>query len=78
MVSHGKPDPEIFLLAASRINIKPQECLVIEDGISGMEAAKSAKMKCIGLVEKKSKNYPTKNQVLSLFEITNDYLKNLK
>lgn len=78
MVSRGKPDPEIFLLAASKIKINPKECLVIEDGISGMKAAKIAKMKCIGLVKNKSEKYPTKNLVLSLLEITDDYLKNLK
>ena len=78
MVSNGKPDPEIFLLAAKKIKIKPQECLVIEDGISGMKAAKTAKMKCIGLVEDKNKKYPTKNLVSSLNEITNNYLQNIK
>lgn len=74
MVSKGKPDPEIFLLAASKINISPENCLVIEDGISGMMAAKSANMKCIGLVPDKEKAYPTINLVVSLSEITFDYL----
>ena len=78
MVSKGKPDPESFLLAASKININPTQCLVIEDGISGMRAAKTAEMKCIGLVDDKTKTYPTQNLVTSLSEITPNYLKQLK
>lgn len=74
MVSKGKPDPEIFLLAASKINIRPENCLVIEDGISGMIAAKSANIRCVGLIQDKQKEYPTKNLVSSLSEITFDYL----
>lgn len=74
MVSRGKPDPESFLLAASKINIHPRNCLVIEDGISGMEAAKRANMFCIGLVKDKNKQYPTKNLVTQLSEITPDFL----
>lgn len=77
MVQHGKPDPECFLLAASKLHLVPEECLVIEDGLSGMEAARRAHMYCIGLVKNKNEKYPTKNIVLSLSEITNDYLKNL-
>ena len=77
MVLKGKPDPEIFLLAASKIHVDPKKCLVIEDGISGMKAAKSANMKCIGLVSDKNKNYPTKNLVTSLAEITPEYLNQI-
>lgn len=77
MVRKGKPDPEIFLLAASKINIEPEKCLVIEDGVNGMEAAKAGKMKCIGLVNDKKGNYPTRNLVTFLSEITPDYLNNL-
>lgn len=49
-VAHGKPDPDIFLLAAERLGVPPQSCLVIEDSVSGMRAARSAGMYCIGLV----------------------------
>lgn len=78
MVYRGKPNPESFLLAASGINVKPEKCLVIEDGISGMEAAKHGGMYCIGLVQNKNEKYPTSNLVLSLSEITSDYLKEMK
>lgn len=77
MVSRGKPDPESFLLAASKIDISPEYCLVIEDGFSGMQAAKSGGMKCVGLVTNMSKTYPTKNLVSTLSEITPEYLSTL-
>jgi HAD superfamily hydrolase (TIGR01509 family) len=78
MISRGKPDSESFLLAATKINIIPEQCLVIEDGISGMKAAARAGMKCIGLVANYSRDYPTEYQVTSLAEITPAYLKKIK
>ena len=77
MVSKGKPDPESFLLAAEKINALPKNCIVIEDGISGMKAAKDGGMNCIGLVQDKNKQYPTKNLVSSLKEINLEYINNL-
>lgn len=43
-VTHGKPDPEMFLLAAERMGVPPTECLVLEDGELGMEGARRAGM----------------------------------
>ena len=43
-VVHGKPDPSIFLLAAERLGVAPAECVVIEDALVGIEAAKRAGM----------------------------------
>ena len=74
MVAQGKPDPESFLLASSKIGISPEHCLVIEDGMSGMQAAETGGMKCIGLVKDLNKSYPTRNVVTSLSEITQDYI----
>lgn len=48
-VVHKKPAPDIFLLAAERLNLKPQHCLVVEDAVSGVSAAKSAGAKCLAL-----------------------------
>lgn len=48
-VSHGKPDPEGFLLAADRLGVATGNCVVIEDAIAGVRAAKSAGMKCIAV-----------------------------
>lgn len=44
-----KPSPEIFLMAAQKLNAKPENCVVIEDSAAGIEAAISANMKCIGI-----------------------------
>ena len=46
---HGKPDPEGFLLAAERLGVSPEDCVVIEDAPGGVEAAKRAGMRCVGL-----------------------------
>jgi beta-phosphoglucomutase family hydrolase len=47
-IKHSKPDPEIFLKAAIELGVKPSQCLVIEDSKLGVDAAKSAGMKCMG------------------------------
>lgn len=39
-ITHGKPDPEVFLRAAKKLNLSPKFCLVVEDADSGIEAAK--------------------------------------
>ncbi len=49
MVVNSKPDPEIFLLAASKLRIVPEHCLVFEDAKAGVEAALAAGMKCVGI-----------------------------
>jgi beta-phosphoglucomutase len=49
MIKNTKPDPEIFLLTASRLGISPDSCLVFEDAEAGVEAALRAGMKCIGV-----------------------------
>ena len=45
----SKPNPAIFLTAAHRLGVKPSGCLVIEDSINGVKAAKNARMKCIAI-----------------------------
>jgi beta-phosphoglucomutase len=49
MITHSKPDPEIFLLAASKLGIEPDYCVVFEDAEAGVEAAIAAGMKCVGV-----------------------------
>lgn len=44
-VAHAKPAPDLFLLAAERLELNPEECIVIEDSLAGIEGAKAAKMK---------------------------------
>lgn len=48
-VSHGKPDPEVYLLAAQRLNAPPECCIVIEDAIAGIEGARRAGMRCVAV-----------------------------
>ena len=45
----GKPDPAIFLLAASALGLPPEDCIVIEDSLAGIAAAKRAGMPCIAV-----------------------------
>jgi len=48
-VARGKPDPQVFLMAAEKLSIAPQHCAVVEDAPAGVEAANRAKMTSIGL-----------------------------
>ena len=48
-VKNKKPHPELFLLAARRMAIRPTDCLVIEDAPNGVKAAKAAGAKCIAV-----------------------------
>ena len=48
-VAHSKPDPEIFLKTASELKASPEKCVVLEDSIFGVKAAKSAGMRCIAV-----------------------------
>jgi len=49
MITHSKPHPEIFLLAAERLGVAPKDCVVFEDAEAGVEAALAAGMKCVGV-----------------------------
>lgn len=49
MVARGKPHPDIFLLAAGRLGVSPERCLVIEDSTGGIQAAVAAGMTAVGL-----------------------------
>jgi len=48
-ITRKKPDPELFLVAASRMEILPRNCVVFEDAPSGVQAAKAAGAKCIAV-----------------------------
>jgi HAD superfamily hydrolase (TIGR01509 family) len=51
-VRHGKPDPEVFLAAASRLGVAPPRCVVVEDAAAGVEAARRGGMRSIGVSRK--------------------------
>ncbi len=48
-VVHKKPAPDIFLLAAEKLGVSPEKCLVVEDAVSGVKAAVAAGMRCVGI-----------------------------
>ncbi len=48
-IKNAKPDPEIYLRAASRLRLFPTQCVVIEDSIAGVASAKAAHMRCIAV-----------------------------
>ena len=51
-VSKAKPDPEVFLIAAKKLQVAPENCVVFEDAVAGIQAANTAKMLSIGIGDK--------------------------
>jgi beta-phosphoglucomutase len=49
-VTEGKPDPQVFLVAAARLGVEPAACVVVEDAPAGTEAARRAGMRCVGVL----------------------------
>lgn len=50
-VTNAKPDPEVFLIAAEKLNLKAEQCIVVEDAVAGVDAANNAGMISIGIGE---------------------------
>jgi beta-phosphoglucomutase family hydrolase len=48
-VHRGKPDPEVYLAAAARVGVSPDRCIVVEDAAAGVEGARRARMRSIGV-----------------------------
>lgn len=57
-VARSKPDPEIFLLAAGRLGRSPGECVVFEDSLNGVNAARAAGMPCLRVVTETTRRIP--------------------
>jgi beta-phosphoglucomutase len=75
-VSKAKPDPEVFLIAAEKIGVAQENCLVFEDSVAGVQAANIAGMISIGIGEKDVLHEA--DYVFSSFEeIEIDFIKNL-
>ncbi len=51
-VTKAKPNPEVFLIAASKLKIEPENCVVFEDSVAGIQAANTAEMISVGIGEK--------------------------
>ncbi len=63
-VPHGKPAPDIYLAVAARLGVSPDECLVFEDVVAGINAGKAAGMKVCAVEEKNA--YPYRDEIISL------------
>jgi HAD superfamily hydrolase (TIGR01509 family) len=48
-IAKPKPDPEVFLVSAAKLGVKPEDCVVVEDSVFGVRAARAAEMKCIAV-----------------------------
>jgi beta-phosphoglucomutase len=75
-VHRGKPDPEVFLVAAAKLNVPPSHCIVVEDAVHGIEAARAAGMKSIG-VTRNGKPLPADLAMHSLAKLAPDAFDNL-
>lgn len=75
-VSKAKPDPEVFLKGAEALGLRPEECVVFEDAVAGIEAARAGGMKCVGIG---SPDVLTKADIIidGLHEMTVEKLINL-
>jgi beta-phosphoglucomutase len=80
-VTRGKPVPDTFLLAAKKLSLKPQDCVVIEDSLPGIEAAKAAGMIVIALTTTRKREELTQADVIvnGLYELhVKDFVTILK
>lgn len=48
-ITEAKPNPEVFLKGAETLAVNPENCVVFEDAIAGIEAARNANMRCVGI-----------------------------
>jgi len=79
-VLNHKPHPDIFLETAKRLNILPENCIVIEDAKNGIDGAKNAKMKTIGVITKNHSAEELKHAdliITNLTELTIEKIKKL-
>ncbi len=75
-VSKAKPDPEVFLIAAEKINIKPENSIVFEDSVAGVQAANNAKMISVGIGEQETLG-EADHVFIDFTEIDIDFIKKL-
>lgn len=77
--THGKPHPEIFLKAAEKLKLKVSECVVFEDALSGVQAAKAGGFMCVGINRNhQNQNYRDADLVVTdLAEVNYQKLKEI-
>ncbi len=71
-VSRGKPDPEMYIKTLSNLKVNKNECIIFEDSIEGIEAARNADIKVIGVTSSQSSE---KLKSVGAFKTINDYTK---
>ena len=71
-VEHGKPDPEMHLLAARELDVGPEECLAIEDSPAGIEAALAAGMEAVGVTTELTRQKFRDTDILERSHIVDD------
>ncbi len=78
-IKKGKPDPEVFLMAADRMKVDHSGCVVFEDAVLGVEGAKRAGMKCVGIDRYKKPDRLKKADLVvgDLGEVSFDEIKGL-
>lgn len=79
-ITHSKPDPEVFLLAAEKLGLVPTDCLVVEDAVSGAQAGHAAGMKvaCVGdAAKQKAGDYNLEDisEVLNIVTLENQKME---
>lgn len=67
-VLHGKPDPEVFLVAARRLGRRPERCVVLEDAPQGVEAARRGGMAVLGITSSRAEEDLQADRVVATFE----------
>ncbi len=78
-VTRGKPDPQVYLLAAERVSVAPLRCLVLEDAVAGVEGAKAAGMACIAVTSTHPRRSLAKADLIvdRLADVTPDTVRGL-
>jgi beta-phosphoglucomutase-like phosphatase (HAD superfamily) len=74
-VTRGKPDPQVFLKAAEKLGVPPDRCIVVEDAAAGIEGARRAGMRSIGVT--KNGRLPADVFVTSLADLPPDAFERL-
>ncbi|TLF46873.1 beta-phosphoglucomutase [Maribacter aurantiacus] len=75
-VTKAKPDPEVFLIAATNLQVAPQDCVVFEDAVAGIQAANNAQMTSIGIGDANTLTEANYN-FNDFTEMTDDFLNGL-
>lgn len=78
-LTYGKPHPQVFLDCAEQLNVSPLDCLVFEDSLNGVIAAKSARMKCVAVPDpafRKDPRWVIADAVLNSLEEFNEEIFN--